>query len=589
MNNNLIQNGNFGINLGNNNQDLANPLSKEYIFLSVHHKNVINKLNFQNPISNNNNFNNKGKIPNKNQVIIPKNINLNVNQNKINQFQINNNNINNNKKKITLKTNNQKNLNPETKIECQKIFGPVKPYESKALNGVNNNGSILLTKTFNINLIFYDEELSKSSENNSLCSYFKSKLEGAFYGINHFNLFKYICHKIQQNSKDFILISVGRYAEKIFNYCTQHNINQISIYYIYCGNREKYLPLKNTFNQLKEVFTNSDDLIKEIFCRENQENYHISSSNFIFLNDYNSTFIKLHYEIARKYFLYKLFKSKNYDKTTFLKLINNKFSYYNNMARELLYNDDEAMIKYFKACTKESEESLKKFFNKNHDIKNYIYNYTLESFYYKFINKLLRTCNFKYFRILSNHICKFIYHLYEYRKTHVQKSNQMLYRNMYISKEELNNYKKSIGKIFCYPSFTSTSIIRNGYSSFNQEQNQVLVELWIQQNNSPSIICIKELSNHPNEEEYLCLPFTFFKIINVEEKMEGNIFARIIHLSALNLEKPIEEMLLEFMEKEGDNLDPEGLQMLRLDETETALILNPYLKYEVYNNHKFNF
>ena len=41
------------------------------------------------------------------------------------------------------------------------------------------------------------------------------------------------------------------------------------------------------------------------------------------------------------------------------------------------------MLKYFKACTKESEESLKKFFNKNHDIRNYIYNYTLESFYYK--------------------------------------------------------------------------------------------------------------------------------------------------------------------------------------------------------------
>ena len=71
--------------------------------------------------------------------------------------------------------------------------------------------------------------------------------------------------------------------------------------------------------------------------------------------------------------------------------------------------------------------------------------------------------------------------------------------------------------------------------------------------------------------------------------MEGNIFARIIHLSALNLEKPIEEMLLEYMEKEGDNLDPEGLQMLRLDKTETTLILNPYLKYEVYNNHEFNF
>ena len=590
MHNNFLQKGNFGMNFGNSNQDLANPLSKEYFFLTVHHKNDLNKLNFTEPNLNNKNLNNKVTIPKQNQVIIPININMNANQIKINPFLNNNNNINNNiQNKIIFKNKNKKNLNPQTKIECEKIFGPLKPFESKTLNGDFINGQVILTKTFNINIIFYDEGLANSPENNKLCSYFKSLLEGAFYGINNFNLFKYICHKIQQNSKNFILISVGRYAEKIFNYCTQHNINQISIFYIYCFYKEKYMHLKNSFYKLKEIFIRFNDLINAIFFKVNQKTYHIRSSNFIFLNDYNSTFIKLHYEIARKYSLYKLFKSKNYDKTKFLELIKNKFPYYVNMARELLYNDDEAMIKFFKANTKESEESLRKIFNKNHDIKNYIYNYTLESFYYKYINKFLREGDFKSFRILSNHICKFIYHLYEYKKTHVQKSNQMLYRKMYISTEELNIYKNSIGNIFCYPSFTSTSIKRNAYIPLSQGLDKVFFELWIHQNNSPSIICIKELSKNQNEEEYLCLPFTFFKIINVEEKMEGNIFSRILHLSALNLEKPIEEMILNFIEKEGDNLDPEGLEMLKLDSTGTALILNPYLKYEVYSKCQFNF
>ena len=581
MYNHPYRDGNYGMNFANNNQIYDNPFSNQYYLLSIHDNNNINNLNVTNPNTNNNQFNNANIIPPQNQGIIPLNMNNNPNQFQINTIQNNNYNINTN--------NIKKNLNPETKIECGKIFGQLNPYQSKQSNGINKNTPILMTRTFNINIIFYDEQLSKLSENNCLCSYFKSKLEGAFYGINHFNLFKYICHKIQQNSRNFILICIGRYAEKIFTYCTQNNINKINIFYIYCKEREKYFYLKDSFHQLKEIFNNFNDLVKEIFYKENKKNYHIRSSNFIFLNDYNSTFIKLHYEIARKYSLYKLFKSKNYDKTKFLELIQDKFAYYANMAKELIYNDDEAMIKFFRDTTQESEESLKKVFNKNHDLKTYISNYTVESFYYRYINKFLRACDFKSFRILSNHICKFIYHLYEYRKNHVQPSNQILYRNMYLSPEEFNNYKNLIGQIICYPSFTSTSLKRNAYAPLQQRQNDVFVELCIQQNNSPSIISIKEFSNHPDEDEYLCLPFTFFRIVNVEERMEGYMLLRIIYLSALNLEKPIEELLLDFIENESDNLDPEGLEMLKLDKTGRALILNPCLKYEVYNNCQFNF
>ena len=48
--------------------------------------------------------------------------------------------------------------------------------------------------------------------------------------------------------------------------------------------------------------------------------------------------------------------------------------------------------------------------------------------------------------------------------------------------------------------------------------------------------------------------------------------------------------MLEFMQNETDNLDPEGLDMLKLtNNNSTTLIINPYLKKEVYKKHKYNF
>ena len=98
----------------------------------------------------------------------------------------------------------------------------------------------------------------------------------------------------------------------------------------------------------------------------------------------------------------------------------------------------------------------------------------------------------------------------------------------------------------------------------------------IKQNNSPSIINIKDLSKFKNEEELLCLPFSFFKITG----LDTNSYS--IYLTALYLEKPLEEVFVEFMENETDNLNLEGLDILQLD-NDNNLILNPDLKKEIYS------
>ena len=480
-----------------------------------------------------------------------------------------------NKKKMSIK---------ETFIQFQELFGNDYLFESEE--------QLTQTKKYNFNVIHYDEALTKRAENNICCSFFKTKLAGTFYGVNNFNLFKYICHKIQQNSKYFILICSGSSSQKLFQYLQQNNINNIYIYYIFCFNTKKYEPLKQIYPQLKGVFNTFGDLKNVLFSENNYSiiyNYPIKSSNLIFLSDYNNTYIKLHFEIVRKYSLYKLLKLNG--KSKFLELINKKKPYYMNMAKELLYDDDEAMIEYFKLNTDESEEELRKVFNHYHNVSNYITNYTLDIFYYRYLNKFLREGDFQSFRLLSNHISKFIYHLYEFRKTNYQLSSTTLYRKLFMKPEEIQLYINSKGKIICYPSFTSTSLVDNKFQPIQHDPNTILVKLIIQQNNSPSIISIRSLSKLPYEEEYLCLPFSFFKIIDVEFRIENFKSTYIIYLIAMNSEKPIEEMFLEFMENETDNLDPEGLEMLKVDNNNnnTTLILNYFLKYELYSKYNLVF
>ena len=468
----------------------------------------------------------------------------------------------------------------QTFIQFQELFGNEDLFDK--------NDSLAQTKKYNFNIIHYDETLTKSAENQICCTFYKTELTGTFYGITNFNLFKYICYQIQNNQKYFILITSGSASQKLFEYCKQNNINKIYIYYIFCYNIKKYMPLMQKYPQLRGVFNTFYDLKKVLFFQNSYSminTFPIKSSNLIFLSDYNTTYIKLHFEIVRKYSLYKLLKLNG--KSKFLKLINKKRPYYLNIAKELLYDDDEAMIEYFKLNTNESEEELKKVFNHYHNISNYISNYTDEKFYYRNLNKFLREGDFQSFKLLSNHISKFIYHLYEYRKKNNQLSSTTLYRKLYMKPDEIQLYINSKGKIICYPSFTSTSLSENVFQPKKDDPNTILVKLIIQQNNSPSIISIGSLSEMPNEQEYLCLPFTFFKIIDVVFRIENFKSIYIIYLIALNSEKPIEEMYLEFMENETDNLDPEGLEMLEVDNNRNTLFLNNFLKYEFYTKYNY--
>ena len=107
----------------------------------------------------------------------------------------------------------------------------------------NSYKEINKIKKYNLNILYYDEHLRDEEENSDNCSFIEMNINGTFYGCHNFELFKIICEKIKNKNKEFILLSSGSAAKKIYDYCS--NIKEIREYYIYCYYKEKY----NTFNE----------------------------------------------------------------------------------------------------------------------------------------------------------------------------------------------------------------------------------------------------------------------------------------------------------------------------------------------------
>ena len=82
---------------------------------------------------------------------------------------------------------------------------------------------------------------------------------------------------------------------------------------------------------------------------------------------------------------------------------------------------------------------------------------------------------------------------------------------MYINKKDIKLYNGSIGRVICYPAFTSTSIAKDGFNPKKYNPEDELVQIIIKQNNTKSAVLISEFSEYSEIKEYLFLPFSFLK------------------------------------------------------------------------------
>ena len=250
----LQQNNNNNAQNKNNNKSFINKknlmLDNTVTYFDSSLINNMNNMNINDDYNYYNYFNNNNQYNSTNNTI-----NINNNQNDFNNSIINNNSFSNNfinnlyNPNLNINTNSNNNAHhfnkpkgfankvilntapndQDTMVQYNKIFGNLKQ-KLKLNNLVNSEKEVEMNlfsrnNNYNKNIIYYDESLKKSVENNNNCAYFKLKLKGTFYVMNNFKLFKYICYLINKRSKKFILICSGSSANKAFEYC--YNIEQI--------------------------------------------------------------------------------------------------------------------------------------------------------------------------------------------------------------------------------------------------------------------------------------------------------------------------------------------------------------------------
>jgi len=138
-------------------------------------------------------------------------------------------------------------------------------------------------KKYNLNIIYYDEHLRDEEENSDNCSFIEMNINGTFYGCHNFKLFKLVCEKIKNNQKQFILISSGSAAKKIYDYCS--NINEIREYFIYCWLKDKYMPLMDQYPKLRGVYNDFSELKEKLYDINEIKMDNIQSSNLIMFED----------------------------------------------------------------------------------------------------------------------------------------------------------------------------------------------------------------------------------------------------------------------------------------------------------------
>jgi len=126
-------------------------------------------------------------------------------------------------------------LSVEMKLEHEKEYVKKLEKEKSKITSFgksieNSYKEINKIKKYNLNILYYDEHLRDEEENSDNCSFIEMNINGTFYGCHNFELFKIICEKIKNKNKEFILLSSGSAAKKIYDYCFKYKRDKRILY-----------------------------------------------------------------------------------------------------------------------------------------------------------------------------------------------------------------------------------------------------------------------------------------------------------------------------------------------------------------------
>ena len=413
-------------------------------------------------------------------------------------------------------------------IEGQKLWGTANIVDTLIFTNVNKYGFVQeIDKNDNIkliqgNIIYYDESFSKrNKEVCDDCEYFQRHINGAFILVTDIDSFILVMKEIKDKGKpeQFDLIISGSKVAKIIEIFNKTDyISCINSIYIYTYSPDKYKHFLNANKKIKNIFFDRGELIN--YIQENEKAKPIYQlTNLITYDDYKYKYHILHEMISEQYGKYT---EDCYNAA--ISIIQDFLYWY----PKLQIEQDES----FKGTKIELLIStLQKFkdisSNEEHLIK--IYTKSVGSFYNDFNRWLLDLDPFAYQKI-AWFIASIMYQLNRYGKAHGIKESRTFYRGIEMNFTDLLFYQRCRGKLFCFPSFTSTTELLDVASSFaskeardleeRQKKHLFLVIMIINYNFDkdfiPNAIDISECSDIKSEKERLFLPFSFFKLKSVE-------------------------------------------------------------------------
>ena len=396
-----------------------------------------------------------------------------------------------------------------------KIWGTINIVDTIIYNCKNFNFCQGKEKSKN-NIIYYDESFyNRTKDVYNDCEIFKNETDGAFILFTKEIIWDNFIKELKEKNSNykFDLIITGSTAKKILtkiqNLGGDNFIENICIYTV---SRDKYYYLSREFPKIQgRIYFFKDEIINFIHTKkENNQIY--PTIKLLTFNDYTNQYNVLHKMISSHYGQ----NNENCFKIA-ISFLKDFLLWYPKLNLKL-NNENQTKIESLL-------ETLQKFngINDNEDDIITLYTRECNSFYQDF-NRWLNTLDPLAIQKTSWFIARVIYRLNEYsEKKGGVKKDITLYRGIKMNLIDLLYYEREKDKLICYPSFTSTTPLlqtARGFSNNNKTQYQyatiVTINYKYNKDFIPTAVDVSEISFFKSEKECIFLPYSFFKIKNVE-------------------------------------------------------------------------
>ncbi|CAF1390651.1 unnamed protein product [Rotaria sordida] len=312
----------------------------------------------------------------------------------------------------------------------------------------------------------------------------------------------------EQSQKDrLIMIVSGRLGQEIVP--SIHQLKQIILIYVYCGDKDSNKPWAEKFSKVKAVVDDSNELISRIKADHKTQKMVEES---VTINFFDKSMTGLNGKFVFSQVLMDCLLQLKYTSEDKKELIDRC---------EQEYRGDSMQLNYLRE------------FEKYYSSDKVLMWYTRQSFFFKTLNKALRTEDYHLMFLLRAYISD----MYNQLKNCQAKNPLQVYRGQKISSDELQNLKRRLNQFISVNSFFSTSKDKNVALPFLNVDDAAhkLVPVLYEIDADPNIVAAKPFadisafSEFPSESEILFMPGSIFRLNSVNCSKDDSYW--IIHMT----------------------------------------------------------